>query len=145
MKRGAQGQKIAVAWTQKPIRSLNYDRINLKRGFDRHKNRQIDTRNVHTKSQRLRLETRERTPCRRKSSGDGGNLQVKQEEEDELHFILRCSGYVYLRQKYIHKHWPETRNVTLKEILTTHDIMKIKDISMFIFYSMKRKEYLLNT
>ena len=66
-----------------------------------------------------------------------------QESESELHILLRCPSYNYYRMKYIYKHWPNTRNLTLKDLLNTQNPEEIKDLAMFIFYSMKRKEYLL--
>ena len=66
----------------------------------------------------------------------------KQEEEDELHILLRCPSYDYLRQKYILKHWPNTNLLTLKDLLAEQDSNKIRDIAMCTYYIMKRKEYL---
>ena len=67
----------------------------------------------------------------------------KQQNEDEMHILMKCPSYIYLRQKYIHKHWPETEHFTLEQILNTQDEEKLKDLSMFLYYSMRRKEYLL--
>ena len=67
----------------------------------------------------------------------------KQEDEDELHFILRCPGYTYLRQKYILKHWPDISKISLNDLLGTQDNEQIRDISMFTYYATKRKEYLI--
>ena len=69
----------------------------------------------------------------------------KQKPENETHILLECPSYDYYRDKYIHKHWPVTTGLTLKEILNTQNPEQIKDIAMFTYYSMKRKEYLLTT
>ena len=66
----------------------------------------------------------------------------KQEPEDELHLLLRCPSYSYLRQKYIHKHWPSTDNLKLSVLLNTQENNELKDLSMYIYYCMKRREYL---
>ena len=64
--------------------------------------------------------------------------------EDEKHLLFDCPAYDYLRQKYIYKHWPQSQYINVPDLLNTHDNEKLKDISMFTFYSLKRKEYLLN-
>ena len=68
----------------------------------------------------------------------------KQETEDELHILFRCPSYTYLRQKYILKHWPNTTDLKLSDLLNTQDSDQLKDLSMFTYYCMKRKEYLLD-
>ena len=67
----------------------------------------------------------------------------KQKVENEIHFLLECPSYNYYRTKYILKHWPDTSKLTLRELLNTQNPDQIKDIAMYTFYSMKRKEYLL--
>ena len=68
----------------------------------------------------------------------------QQGKEDEIHLLLKCPSYDYLRSKYIHKHWPDTTNLNLKEMLNIQEEEKTRDIAMFIFYALKRKEYLLS-
>ena len=68
----------------------------------------------------------------------------KCDTENEIHLLFHCPGYVYLRNKYITKHWPSTQSLSLKEILGTQEEHKIKDLAMFTFYAMKRREYLLS-
>ena len=67
-----------------------------------------------------------------------------QEEENEMHILFKCPCYNYLRQKYISKHWPNNNFTSLKDILSTQEEDKLKDLSMFLFYSMKRKDYMMN-
>ena len=65
-------------------------------------------------------------------------------EENEIHVFLSCPSYAMFREKYVYKHWPNTEELQLKEILNNSNEDKNKDLAMFLFYSMKRREYLLN-
>ena len=69
----------------------------------------------------------------------------KQGNEDEFHILFKCPSYSHLRQKYIDKHWQNKNSISLKDILNTQESDKLKDLSMFLLYAMRRKEYLLNT
>ena len=64
------------------------------------------------------------------------------EREDELHILFHCPQYVFLRDKYIFNHWKKTAKVDLNSILKCNDEESTQDLAMFIFYSMKRREYL---
>ena len=68
----------------------------------------------------------------------------RQDIENEIHLIFHCPSYNYLRSKYINKHWPNTTSTSLKELLNDSNADKTKDLAMFIFYSMRRREYLLD-
>ena len=68
----------------------------------------------------------------------------KKEEEDELHVKLQCPSYEYLRTKYSNKHWKPDKKADLNDILNTNDTDKINDVAIFIYYSMKKREYMLN-
>ena len=64
-------------------------------------------------------------------------------KEDELHFLLNCPTYMYYRDKYITKHWPVKNKLTLKDLLNCEDEGKNQDLAMYTYYSMCRKERLL--
>ena len=64
-------------------------------------------------------------------------------EENEIHVFLSCPSYAMFREN-VYKHWPNTEELQLKEILNNSNEDKNKDLAMFLFYSMKRREYLLN-
>ena len=67
----------------------------------------------------------------------------KQDIENEMHLLFYCPSYDYLRSKYISKHWNNINYLTLKEVLSTQNEQEIKDLAMFTYYSMKRREYLI--
>ena len=65
--------------------------------------------------------------------------------ENETHLLFQCPSYDYLRNKFIEKHWPDMKKVSLADILNTNDEDKIKDLAMYIYYAMKRREYLISS
>ena len=65
------------------------------------------------------------------------------ENEDEIHFLLHCPTYTWLREKYITKHWQNKNNLDLKELLCNEEEEKNQDIAMYTYYSMRRKEFVL--
>ena len=63
--------------------------------------------------------------------------------EDELHVLFFCPGYRTLREKYIARHINETNSrvpVTLKCLLQSPNTTVIRDVAMFMYYALKRRE-----
>ena len=53
--------------------------------------------------------------------------------EDEFHFLLECSLYKDLRNKYVKKYsWKNTNMLTFIELTTSENETVIKNLSMFI-------------
>ena len=61
-------------------------------------------------------------------------------KEDEIHFLLHCPTYSWYREKYIKKHWPNINKLELKDILNNEEEEINQDISMYVYFSMRRKE-----
>ena len=65
------------------------------------------------------------------------------EKEDELHFLLNCPSYTFFRSKYITKHWPNLKDIELKDLLNDEDEIKNQDLATYTYYSMRRKELII--
>ena len=61
-------------------------------------------------------------------------------QETELHFILNCTAYNNLRDKYITRHWITLANVSLSDLLHNPNEDIIKGVAMFSFYALKLRE-----
>ena len=65
--------------------------------------------------------------------------------ENESHFILRCSKYEPLREKYIWKHFDSHSHPNVVDILKNDNLFVIRDVAMYIFYALKLREDTLAT
>ena len=70
-------------------------------------------------------------------------VHCRHAKEDELHFLLDCPTYTYYRDKYITKHWSDKNKLMLKDLLNCEDEGKNQDLALYAYYSMCRKERVL--
>ena len=61
-------------------------------------------------------------------------------EETEIHFLLMCPKYKSLRGKYIDKHYKDSSPVQLKTLLQNDNTAIMRDVAMFIHYSLRVRE-----
>ena len=64
--------------------------------------------------------------------------------ENELHFLLKCKAYDPIRDKYILKH-RQFRNgnvIELKQLLANSNVYITRDVAMYIYYALKKREEL---
>ena len=62
--------------------------------------------------------------------------------ENEYHFLFNCPLYSDIRLKYI----PTlTGGFSLKSVLTDHNSDNMRNIAMFIFYALKRREEVITS
>ena len=63
--------------------------------------------------------------------------------EDEFHFLLYCSTYELLRQKYLKRCWITLNNVSVQDLLANDSDMVTRCSAMFIFHANRLRESLL--
>jgi hypothetical protein len=62
--------------------------------------------------------------------------------EDEAHFLFTCKIYVDLRAKYLSKYLTGKRNCpsVVKYLVSNESVDITRDVAMYIFYSLKKRE-----
>ena len=63
--------------------------------------------------------------------------------EDEIHVLFHCPTYQELRTKFIHRHWVNTNNLTLKDTLGSKEPKIIIGLAMFIHYAIEKRNALI--
>lgn len=67
------------------------------------------------------------------------------EVEDEEHFLLKCTAFASLRQKYIPSKYYNTSSVhNMHILLASRNETIIKNTAMYIYYSMMKRKNLYN-
>ena len=61
------------------------------------------------------------------------------QEENELHFLVRCPTYTVIRQKYISKFWITLNGVTLKDLVNNVNIDITRNVATYIYYAMMER------
>ena len=60
--------------------------------------------------------------------------------ENETHFLLQCTKYKLLREKYIWKHFNNDIHVNVADILQKENKTILRDVAMYIYYALKLRE-----
>jgi len=60
--------------------------------------------------------------------------------ENELHFLLYCTKYQELREKYILKYYKNVHVSPLVFLLQNESLFVTRSVAMYIYYAMKLRE-----
>ena len=63
-----------------------------------------------------------------------------EERDNETHFLFICSAYSEIRRKYLGKYIQQGRYPEISILFGGQDIIKLRNVAMYIFYAFKHRE-----
>ena len=68
------------------------------------------------------------------------NCPFCNEEENEIHFLIKCPMYKNIRSKYIEPKWITLNTVTLKDLVQNEDDKITAGVAAYCYYASKLRE-----